>query len=204
MSEKLKFILGSASPRRRDIISTFGFEFEILIPEFEERSEKTSPRLFCEDIAEKKFRELKKMAKSSSSIGITGDTIVSFQDKIFGKPATRNEAYQILKALSGQEHKVITSIALGFLNKDFVSISSEVTFVRFSELSDMVINHYLSKDTYKDKAGAYAIQDPNCFFVSSIQGSFSNVVGFPVELFKLKLGELTERELGEKDWEMLI
>ena len=68
MSEKLKFILGSGSPRRRDIISTFGFDFEILVPEIEEHSDKTSPKLFCEDITEKKFRELKKMAKRSGSI----------------------------------------------------------------------------------------------------------------------------------------
>ena len=79
-----------------------------------------------------------------------------------------------------------------------------MTLVRFTELSDRVINYYLSKETYKDKAGSYAIQDPNCFFVSSIKGSFSNVIGFPVELFKLKLGELTQREVGEKNWERLL
>ena len=204
MSEKLKFVLGSGSPRRKDILSTFAVDFEVLKPEIEEHSEQDSPRLFCEDITRKKFQELRKIAKNKNAIGITGDTIVTFKNEIYGKPTSRDEAYQTLKILSGQEHQVITSIGLGFLDREYISVSSEVTLVRFSELSDRVINYYLSKETYKDKAGSYAIQDPNCFFVSGITGSFSNVIGFPVELFKLKLGELTEREVGEKNWERLL
>ena len=103
MSDKLKFVLGSGSPRRKEILSTFAFDFEVIKPQIDEYSDQDSPRLFCEDITQKKFQELRKMAKRKNAIGITGDTIVSFNNQVYGKPSSRDEAYQTLKKI-GRAH----------------------------------------------------------------------------------------------------
>lgn len=204
MTSKYNIILGSGSPRRKQILSSLGLSFNIQIPNIDESSDLSTPEQICEDISFKKFKDIQRIVNDEKAIIITGDTIVCYDNKVFGKPKNREEAYSTLELLSGKEHFVISSLCIGFNSENTYKISSEITKVRFLELDKVMINHYLDQNSYKDKAGSYAIQDPNCFFVSSIDGSLSNVIGLPIELFKSVITELFEIKYENPNWKNYV
>jgi septum formation protein len=177
---KYNILLASKSPRRQDLISQLGIKFAVVIlPEHEELIHENLNRTqIAEQIAKDKsnlFDNLK-----NNDLLITADTIVWIDDKVLGKPKNYNNAFGMLKLLSGKNHYVITGVCLKSNKKTHVFHSE--TLVRFSEISDEEINYYI--DNYKpyDKAGAYGIQEwIGKIAVERIEGSFYNVMGLPIQ-----------------------
>ena len=182
----MKIILGSASPRRQSLLKELGYSFEVIIPDIEEVVEPNVPmEEVAVDLATKKARHLlPKIAKES--VLICADTVVIFEQKILGKPANKEQAVEYLTMLSGNEHQVITGVAIMNLEKSIQF--SETTLVRFKILSSDEIHHYVDHFQPFDKAGAYGIQDwIGLIGVERIQGSYTNVMGLPTQLLNEKL-----------------
>jgi septum formation protein len=181
----MRYILASASPRRKELLSQIIDNFEI-IPAVGE--EKVNLSLFPEDIAcalaEQKCDEVFYAHQTATVIGC--DTIVVFEDEILGKPKNREDATQTLKKLSGKTHYVITGVCIRNKHKKLVRFDK--TEVRFNVLSDDFIKIYVDGGSPLDKAGSYGIQDEG--IVNSYFGSYTNVVGLPVTLVKNMLKEL--------------
>jgi septum formation protein len=176
-----KLILGSASPRRRKLLSELGLEFDVQSISVEETY---PPHLQRESIA-LHLAELKAMAFGKDylhkdSLLITADTIVWHKNKNLGKPSGRPEAFEMLKMLSGDNHEVITGVCLrGY---DWHDCFSSVSKVWFKNLSNKEISYYIDQYMPYDKAGAYGIQEwIGMTAVSRIEGSFFNVMGLPVQ-----------------------
>lgn len=174
-------ILASGSPRRKMILEQMGFNFEIIQPE----SIDENSYLDCNDLYGSIQRlatvKTELVARNHPDMLVLGaDTIVAKDDRVMGKPIDRDDAFAMLKFLSGGKHTVITGMALECVTENFLRTSVNCTDVFFRDISDSEINHYLSSDEYKDKAGAYAIQGNAMIFVEKIVGCYYNVVGLPV------------------------
>ena len=173
-------ILGSASPRRRELLAGLGVDFVVDTKNnFEEvYSHETPHEKIPEVLSEGKsygfHREL-----AENEILITSDTLVLCEGHVMGKPHSREEAYDMLRLLSGRSHKVITAVTIRDRQK--TSTSSDTAIVHFKELTDEEIYHYI--DTYRpfDKAGAYGIQEWIGYIgIDRIEGSYFTIMGFPV------------------------
>ena len=170
-------ILGSKSPRRKEILNKMGINFKITHIDFNEQADLSKP---IEDIAEsiafQKSNEFNHLNKND--ILICADTIVAVGNEIFGKPKTKQEAFEMLSKLSGKKHKVITGVTIKSNKKN--KIFHETTFVNFKKLNEEEINYYIEKYNPLDKAGAYAIQEwIGLVGIKKIEGSYFNVVGLP-------------------------
>ena len=182
----MKIILGSASPRRQSLLKDLGYSFEVITPDIEEVVEPIVPiEEVAVDLATKKaLHLLPNLAKEN--ILICADTVVVFEQTILGKPANREQAVEYLTMLSGNEHRVITGVAIMSLDKSIQF--SDITQVRFKILSSDEIHHYVDHFKPYDKAGAYGIQDwIGLIGVESIKGSYTNVMGLPTQLLNEKL-----------------
>lgn len=187
--QKIKFILASNSPRRKELIGHLKIPFEIVSLNVEEKSEATKPQDFCLDIAKAKgisvYEHLKEAKKYESLFVVSADTIVCLDGKIYEKPKDRNHARQFLKELSGKTHSVFTAVHVC----TFISgVESRFSFVdesrvTFEKINDFLMEQYLDTNDSLDKAGAYGIQGPSLTFISKVDGSYSNVVGFPLSRF---------------------
>ena len=173
-----KIILGSNSPRRKQLLQDAGINFEIrAFPTNENYPTKLKGSEITEYLVKKKSKEFKGV--KDDEIIITADTIVWAQNEHLGKPNNIAEAKKILEKLSNMKHEVITSVC--FTEKEKQTIISESTFVLFKKLSISEINYYLNNFNFLDKAGAYGIQDwIGNIGVKRIEGSYTNVVGLPV------------------------
>jgi septum formation protein len=190
-------ILGSQSPRRKELLGWLGVPFEICIADIEEVSDKLTPVEIAEDIAALKGRTVidrlqarVEKDKSFNPFVVSSDTIVTLGDKIFGKPTDVNDARDMLKELAGRTHQVITSVFMGFVDhsgKKVEDVFSIETAVTFKSIDNDVLEHYLESGESLDKAGSYGIQGQGLVFVSEIDGSYSNVVGFPLNAFHARL-----------------
>jgi septum formation protein len=174
-------ILASGSPRRKTILEQMGFTFEVIKPE----SIDENSYLDCDDL----FGSIQRLAaikteliaRNHPDMLILGaDTIVVKDQRVMGKPIGRDDAFTMLRFLSGSKHTVITGIALECVAEKFLKTAVNSTEVFFRNISDCEIDHYLSTDEYKDKAGAYAIQGNAMTFIEKIAGCYYNVVGLPV------------------------
>lgn len=177
-----KIILGSNSPRRKELLAGLDIVFEVdTRNNFEEIYDPTTPiEKIPEVLSEGKsygfHREL-----ADDEILITSDTLVMCDERVMGKPRSREDAIDMLRCLSGREHKVITAITLR--NSCRCQTSSDTAIVHFKELSDNEIEYYV--DTYKpyDKAGAYGIQEWIGYMgIGKIEGSYFTIMGLPVHL----------------------
>ena len=183
-------ILASASPRRKELLSSIGLEFKVIPSQIEENIEDKS---FSTELTERlAYEKAEDVAKKTCypALVIGSDTVVVINSYILGKPKDKKDAFNMLKMLSGNTHRVISSIALidtetGKVLKD--SVISEVTF---KELSDREINAYIETGEPVDKAGAYAIQGYAGMFVKSINGCYSNIVGISTYKLARMLAEL--------------
>ncbi|RPG55996.1 MAG: septum formation protein Maf [Flavobacteriales bacterium] len=173
-----KIILGSNSPRRKQLLQDAGINFEIrAFPTNENYPTKLKGSEITEYLVKKKSQEFKGV--KDDEIIITADTIVWAQNEHLGKPNNITEAKKFLEKLSNMKHEVITSVC--FTEKEKQTIISESTFVLFKKLSINEINYYLNNFDFLDKAGAYGIQDwIGNIGVKRIEGSYTNVVGLPV------------------------
>ena len=177
---KFKIILASRSPRRQKLLRELGLKFEVVIREYEEiYPEGMSGEAIARYVAHEKAASFKNEI-SDNEIVIAADTIVWCNNKVLGKPFSREDAICILKEISGNTHEVITGVSIRSQSKDLTF--SDSTKVTFEALSDEEINYYI--DNYKpfDKAGAYGIQEwIGIIACSHIEGSYFNVVGLPVQ-----------------------
>ena len=179
-----KIILASNSPRRKDLLTKMGVDFEVRIKEInEDFPSNLSPKEVAEYLAKKKSNAYRESV-SKNELVITADTLVSSEDKILNKPETREEARQMLEFLSNNTHEVITGVSLMTCENQIIfSVISKVTF---GELSALDINKYVDSGLPMDKAGAYGIQDwIGTIAVTKIEGSYENIVGLPTkELYR--------------------
>lgn len=178
---KYNIILASNSPRRRELLSGLGINYEVrIIKDIDESFPET---LKGEDIPvyiSKAKAEAYLPTLKDNEMVITADTIVYTNGKVLGKPVDKDDAFAMLKNLSGNSHQVITGVCIS--TKSFQKTFSTVTDVTFDSLTDEEINFYIEKYKPYDKAGAYGIQEWIGFIgVSSINGSYFNVMGLPVQ-----------------------
>lgn len=188
-----KLVLGSASPRRKDLLSALGFEFETISKDVDESYPLSMPR---ESVPEY-LSHIKSVAFSDDELPqnyllITADTMVLLDNKPFGKPADRDQAVRFLYALSGQTHKVITGISLRTRDRQHsFSVESKVTF-RVLSLEE--IEYYVDKYKPYDKAGSYGIQEWIGYVgIEAIEGSFYNVMGLPTQRLYREMAEFIGR-----------
>lgn len=179
--DKYHVILASQSPRRKELLEKLGIDFEVrTLPDIpEDYPDGLSSKDIALFIATQKARHYRAMMAEKDLV-ITADTIVCVDEKVLGKPKDAQEAADMLRMLSGRSHQVITAFTVSTLQT--MKADSVTTNVRFAQLSDEVIDYYVSHFKPFDKAGAYGIQEwIGCVGVESIEGSFFNVVGLPVQ-----------------------
>jgi len=188
----MDFILGSSSPRRRELLSSIGIRYKIVVPDIDEKpGDGESPRRFVERAANDKLRAiLKKVRVTRDTIILTADTIVVLGKRILGKPSSEGDAFDMLRRLEGRWHKVYTAFCIYCSGKNISRVVG--TDVRFRRLSDSEIREYINTKEPMDKAGAYAAQGRGATIIKEIRGSYTNVVGLPMaelieELKRLKI-----------------
>lgn len=170
------FIVASASPRRKEILSMGGFGFRIIPSDCDETiKEKLSPEETVKVLAERKA--LSVLEKNENSVVLGCDTVVALGDEILGKPADREDAFKMIKALSGKTHRVCTGVCIA--DKDKTNTFVSVAEVEFYELSDETAESYVATGECDDKAGAYGIQGLGGTLVKSIKGDYYAIVGLP-------------------------
>ena len=173
----MKLILGSASPRRKEILAQVGIvPFEIRAPNIDETPlKKELPLQYCRRIAERKIHELK---LADDEIAICADTTVAVGRRILGKPSDRDEANSFLSLLSGRRHKVITCVTVRKQNK--IRTKEVVSRVKMRALGFQEKEFYLDSGDWEGKAGGYGIQCIASSFIPWICCSYTGIVGLPV------------------------
>lgn len=180
-----KIVLASASPRRRELLEQIGIKFDIVVsnePE-DEIDKSLSPENYTSEIALMKACNVAKKltgTKRKDSLIIAADTVVYSDGKILGKPKDSDDAFRILKSLSGKAHEVYTGICVMRLTDGYATSKSIKTTVKFKELADKTIKAYIRTGEPADKAGAYGIQGRGAVLVEEICGDYFNVVGLPL------------------------
>ena len=187
--QKKKLILASASPRRRELLNQVGIKYKVQPSDAEMDIEEIegTPIEKTEKLAYMKAKDI--AARNNNHMVIGADTIVVIGDEILGKPKDKSDAIRMLTKLNGREHQVITGIALIDTDTGRELISHEVTYVKFRNLTDEMIEKYAATGEPEGKAGAYAIQGIGAILVEGIRGCYSNVVGLPLA----RLGMMLER-----------
>ncbi len=179
----MEWILASASPRRRELLAELLQSFEILPSQAEEIVEGSpSPETLVKILAKQKAAEVVSRGAAAGKAVIGSDTVVALDGEILGKPKDEAQAKEMLKALSGRSHEVYTGVCISYPTADGRAqlIDAACTKVYFLPLTEEKIDEYVATGSPMDKAGAYGIQDGG--LVERIEGSFSNVVGLPLEL----------------------
>ncbi len=172
-----RFILASASPRRKEILQNAGFTFEIIVSDADENiTENLTPSETVEELAKRKAMAV--LEKNSDAVVFGCDTVVAVDGKILGKPKNDDEAFEMIKMLSGKVHTVSTGVCICDANK--ISVFSNTTEVEFYPLSDDTIRSYIATGEGKDKAGSYGIQGYGCVLIKEIKGDYFSVMGLPV------------------------
>lgn len=176
----MKIVLASASLRRQELLQQIGCAFEVFPSAVQEDNTlNLSPDELV--VAHAKAKAMDVAARSlDGTLVIGADTLVVLNGQVFGKPRSQTEAKSMLNALSGQEHKVITGLAVIQCNAGHIWTDFSVTQVKFGHLSQEEIDRYVASGEPMDKAGAYGIQEKGALFVESIHGCYFNVVGLPI------------------------
>lgn len=174
-----KIILASGSPRRAEIMNSVGWEFSKAVPDIDE-SERPgeSPADYVRRLAAEKADAVSHAY--SGEIILAADTTVVIDDTIVGKPVDEDDAYRMLKLLSGNWHEVLTGVAIAWDGE--VDVGLQRTRVKFAPMTHDEIRFLVEKGDPLDKAGAYAVQAQAALFIEGIEGDYWNVVGLPVNL----------------------
>jgi len=173
-------VLASASPRRRELLERFGLAFAVIPAKVNEDARAGESALgLVQRLAEEKARAV--FGQAPQSLVVAGDTVVVLDNEILGKPATPDQGAAMLKRLSGRTHRVLTGYHLLDGPSGTVVARTVETAVTFRDLPAAWISWYSAQPEVRDKAGGYAIQGAGGAMVTRIEGSYPNVVGFPVE-----------------------
>ena len=173
----MKTILASASPRRKELLSLAGIEYEVVVSECEEiLPEKILPHDAVMLLAKQKAEDV--FSRNSDCMVIAADTVVALEDKILGKPKDEEDAFNMLSSLSGRQHTVYTGVCI--MTNDKTDCFFVGTDVEFYSLTENEIREYIATKEPMDKAGAYGIQGKGFVLVKGIHGDYFNVVGLPL------------------------
>lgn len=192
---KYKLILASGSPRRREILQMQGIEFEIIKSTCEEIITEKEPDKVVMELSHQKAEDVaKNLEVMEDTLILAADTVVAYEGRILGKPASEEEAKKTLQMLSGKKHQVYTGVTLYSLLADG-SAGIDTSFyvctnVEFFELEDWEIDKYIASGDPMDKAGSYGIQGSFGVYVKGIEGDYNNVVGLPMAELYHKMKEL--------------
>ena len=180
----MEWILASASPRRKELLGQLVEKFDIIPSRAEEIVEgNPDPETLVKILAQQKAAEVAAREIAKGKVVLGSDTVVALEGKVLGKPKDEADAFAMLSALSGRTHEVFTGVCISCPNKNGERteyVEAACTKVVFERLTKEQIEAYIATGSPMDKAGAYGIQDGG--LVKSIEGSFSNVVGLPIEL----------------------
>jgi septum formation protein len=189
LSDKKKLVLASRSPRRAAILTREKVRFEVKIPDdYKEEDVFSDPVTHVLESSRRKAESV--VGELEDGIVLGADTIVVLDNEILGKPRNKENAFSILKKLSGRMHEVYTGVTL--INKSTGKTVSDydVTKVMFNQLDEQKISDYIATGEPMDKAGAYGIQGMGSFLVNHIEGSLDNVIGLPTEKLREMLAQI--------------
>ncbi|TET55683.1 MAG: septum formation protein Maf [Promethearchaeota archaeon] len=192
-----KIILASKSIDRSELLKKAGIPFEKLVTNIDEEKYKAKyshGNDLVKELAKVKalFAKNKLIKSELDALIVAADSLVILEGEIIGKAQTEEEAFKIIKKLTGRTHELITGIAITETNNPKIIIDSDTTFVQFLKLSDEEIIQYIKTDEWKGRAGAYSINDKASLFIKKINGSSSNVIGLPMH----KLYKILRTEFG--------
>ena len=178
----MEVILASQSPRRKELMGLFHIPFTIRVPDADETMD---PALSPADaVALVSRRKAEAVARDPDDLVIAADTIVVCCGQILGKPRDEDDAFDMLRLLSGRDHQVMTGMTV--LRGDVCKTVTEITDIHFRPLTDREINAYIATKEPMDKAGSYGIQGGAALFAERLEGDYYNVMGLPV----CRLGQL--------------
>jgi septum formation protein len=183
MIEK-RLILASASPRRRDLMIEGGYHFDIMASEVEEpkvSGVKESPELVAKAVALFKAEDVARRQEEPAVV-LGADTLVACENDILGKPADADDARAMLHRLSRTRHRVITGVAMIDTDDGRRMVEANTSWITMRPMSEQEIESYIASGEWEGKAGGYAVQETADRFIVKIDGSFTNVVGLPMEL----------------------
>jgi septum formation protein len=183
--ENIKLILASASPRRKQLLAQAGCKFKVVPSQIGESSFSAvgiTPVEYAKKLALAKANDVAQ--KYPDFVVIGADTVVDFEGRIIGKPIDAKDAEKITRMLFSRPHKVITGLAIVCKNHNMQIVEAETTIVYPKKLTDVQIAEHITSGIWRDKSGAYAIREKDDPFVDHIEGSLTNVMGLPMELFK--------------------
>lgn len=173
-------LLASNSPRRTDLLSAAGFSFKTVSPDVVERSD--TVLTLRELTGWNALRKGMSVARNyPDEVVLSADTLVAIDGEVIGKPSDLDDARKILRRLSGQAHEVCSAVVISHRAADRSIAFHELSRVRFRALTDAAIDYYIKKVNPLDKAGAYAAQGNGAEIIAEIDGSYTNVVGLPME-----------------------
>ena len=178
-----KIILASASPRRRELLAQAGYEFDIQVSHKEETYTSDTPDEIVKELALLKAKDIAEQNDAKNTIVIGADTVVAHKGWILGKPKSKEDAFEMIKAFQGDKHQVYTGVAI--LNydadgKETVVNHAVKTDVYVNSMTDEEIWNYIESDNVMDKAGSYGIQSGFAVYIEKIEGDYFNVVGLPI------------------------
>lgn len=184
-------VLASSSPRRQELIRSLGIPFEVIVSEVDENISTTmSPEKIVEELSTRKAKEvLEQLQEKKQGVVIGSDTVVVFQGQVLGKPKNRQDAFDMLQGLQGNNHQVYSGIACIDIETKKHMVKHRMTSVKIKPLSEQQIRNYINTGEPMDKAGSYGIQALGATFVEKIDGDYFNVVGLPLSLLSDMLKE---------------
>ena len=187
-----RLILASASPRRSKLLGDRGYDFEVRAADVAETlpADSDHPAAEAERLAEAKARAVVGAVGEPGRWVLGADTIVVLGRRIIGKPRDSRDAVSILRTLSGTEHAVVTGVALVQSGTGRSLIRHAVTRVRMHRVAEAEIRRYVARGASRGKAGAYAVQEGGDRYIEAMDGSFTNVVGLPMELLDEMLAQV--------------
>ena len=189
-----KIVLGSASPRRRELLQQIGMEFTIITSDCDEHITKTIPAEVVQELSLMKAQDVfNKLQNKADVLVIGADTIVALEGEILGKPHSKENAISMLNHLQGKTHQVYTSVSFVWEENGEILAHTffECTEVEVLPMTKEEIAYYVNLDTCMDKAGAYGIQNEFACYVKGIKGDYNNVVGLPIGRVYQELKQLS-------------
>lgn len=188
-----KIILASASPRRRELLSQAGYEFEIQVSHKEETYTSESPDEIVKELALLKAKDIAEQNDGKNTIVIGADTVVAHKGAILGKPKSKDDAFEMIKGFQGDKHQVYTGVAILDYDTDGnekVVNHAVKTDVYVNPMTDEEIWKYIDSDNVMDKAGSYGIQSGFAVYIEKIEGDYFNVVGLPISYIYEQLKQM--------------
>lgn len=186
----MNLVLASNSPRRKQILTDMGLDFEVIPSNYDE---KLADDIFSyekiEDLATQKCLDVVRRVKDGETV-LAADTVVVLHNKILGKPHSKEEAFEMLKSLSGATHSVVTSICAINTKTNRAALLSTTSYVRFTQWTDEMIHYYIDEFNPLDKAGSYGIQELPSNYLDKFEGSFENIVGLAPESVEAVLNQI--------------